>query len=175
MPKQKRAKRQQTQFRDGVGPTPEWFEHNDCERIEAPRIEGHDHGNVRTVRRVNRAAKWERDGWITPEQRKSLDAWEALNASARLDHARSCLDMSPVGYGGGDTPAKVAMARRRLGEVNLALIGSPGTRITRSVWCWLTTDERIDYDLFGTRARDGKERVRSMVRAVADELAALMQ
>jgi hypothetical protein len=61
--------------------------------------------------------------------------------------------------------------------VNLALITKRGIgpTIARSVWCWLTTDERIDYDLFGTRARDGKERVRSMVRRVADELGELFK
>jgi hypothetical protein len=62
------------------------------------------------------------------------------------------------------------MARRRLGMVNQALIESVGAKTSRSVWVWLITSSPIDYEQFDTGSRDGKLRVQSMVRRVADRL-----
>ncbi len=170
MPKPKR-KRQATLYREGTPPTPEWLDKHEVERIEAPRIPGFDNGNVQTVRVVNRSGHWRRSGWIDEDQARALDAWERLNDQAHLEGVKARNYAEPRGAGAdGCRPEHIGMARRRLGMVNQALIESVGAKTSRSVWVWLTTSDAIDYGQFDTGPRDGKVRVQSMVRRVADRL-----
>jgi hypothetical protein len=126
---------------------------------------------AQTVRVVNRSGHWHRSGWITEEQKRALDAWERLNDAARLEGVKARNYAEPRGAGAdGCRPEHIGMARRRLGMVNQALIESVGAKTSRSVWVWLITSSPIDYEQFDTGSRDGKLRVQSMVRRVADRL-----
>ena len=157
MPKT-RAKRQRTLYREGTPPTDEWLNKHDVERIEAPRIAGHDGGNARTVRKVSRAVEWCRWGWITEEQCKSLVQWEDLGDACRYDHVRSAIDMTPRGFGCGEPSARTAMARRRFDEVSKTLTA----KMHAKAWTvngWLHDDERPNFaDEFGT-SRDAANRL----------------
>ncbi len=124
MPKPKR-KRQATLYREGTPPTPEWLDKHEVERIEAPRIAGHDHGNVQTIRVTCRASRWWRDGWITNEQLKALRELSDLHERAvvALEHVGSGLDFSPRGSGGipGGVPELVAIAMTKWERVVVEL------------------------------------------------------
>lgn len=168
-------KPQRTAYRDGVAPTAEWMAKHEHATTEAPRIVGHDHGNVRVVRKLSRAVSWHRYGWISDEQAKALIQWQDLEQACRFDHVRSCIDPSPRGFGGGEPSARTAMARKRADEVSKALTA----KMHGMAWTvleWLDSDERIDFlDAFGCNSAEAKTRGVSMMQAVADELKTLLK
>lgn len=171
----RKNKSQRTAYREGAQPTPEQLARADYVQIEMPRIPGHDHGNVRGLRKVSRAVEWCRWTWITEEQCKALVQWEDLHHSCRYDHARSCLDMTPRGFGGGEPSARTAMARKRFDEISKALTAKMHG-MAWSVFEWLEADERPDFaGEFGTNYSDAKRRGISTIRAVADELKNLLK
>lgn len=174
MPKPKR-KRQATLYREGTPPTPEWLDKHEVERIEAPRIAGHDGGNARTVRKVSRAVEWLRWGWLNDEQCKSLVQWEDLGDACRYDHIRCGIDITPRGFGGGEPSARTAMARKRYDEISKALTG----KMHAKAWTvngWLHGDERPNFaDEFGTSREAANSLARGFMREVADELKNLLK
>jgi len=175
MPKARAQRRQATLYREGERPTEQWLAKHDVEQIEAPRIEGHDHGNARTVRKVSRAVEWLRWGWLTDEQCKLLVQWEDLGDACRYDHVRSAIDMTPRGFGGGEPGARTAMARKRYDEVSKALTA----KMHVQAWAvngWLHADQRPNFmDEFGTSREAANSLARGFMREVADELNSLLK
>ena len=136
----KRPKRQNTQFREGVGATKEWADKADVEIIEAPRIVGHDGGNVRTQRRVHPCDAWKRAGWLTEEGAAKLKWWDELRLTANYDRARSCLDDTPRGSGGGARPERMIDAGRLHAQIKLDLCEDMGAHSVRCLVHFLSAE-----------------------------------
>lgn len=171
-----RRRRQQTAFRQAEPPTPERLARSDAIQIEAPRLPGHDHGNTRTVRFVNRAARWQRDGWIDEEQRRAFDAWEALNDAAQW-HPRA-VDWQRTGHGSALSarPEAIGDARARFDAIGKLMVAECGHKAVWSVFEWLTSIEPLCYaDHFGLGEREARFRAQSMIRKVAASLVAIIR
>lgn len=172
----RRRRKQQTQFRQAEPPTPERLAHSDAVQIEAPRIPGHDHGNTRTVRFVNRAARWHRDGWITEEQRQAFDAWELLNDRAQWHPA--AVDWNRTASAGKVTarPESIGDARARFEAIGRLMVAECGHLAVWTVFEWLTSVGRVDYaEHFGQPEREARYRAQSMIRRVAAALAGVIR
>jgi hypothetical protein len=140
MPKQKRAKRQQTVFRDGVGPTPEQLSHGNFVETEAPRIPGHDHGNVRTMRRVPPIEHWQGKGLLSQRAAAAMTAWHNLLLIANYDRVASCCDDTPRGSGGGMRPDRMIDAGREHARIKLELVSMIGPHMARELCHFLEHD-----------------------------------
>lgn len=169
--RKRKARQQATAYRlPDAAPTPEQFNRAAWEQVEAPRIVGHDHGNVRTYRRRSRALEWAGAGWIDDEKAAALIRWEALRASASAKSPRSAMDMSPRGFGSGEPSQRQIEASQRLRIVEAELRRDAGGYAMGLVRYWLESEEyamAMYRDAFGCNTAENYQRAQSMVRRVA--------
>ncbi len=164
-----KRRRQATAFREGIEPTPEQIARGDWETTEAPRIEGHDHGNVRVKRRRSPILRWINDGWVSPEQAKALAEYDQLLARANYGRVKSCLNVQEGGRAGHWTlsaPDRTMEARSEVMALQARLY-----RLSGDLWggvrpvLWLV-DELTVTDPVKVRA----EHKRAWLPKLADEL-----
>ena len=167
--------RQRTAFREAeAGPTQEWRERSDFAQIEAPRIPGHDGGNVRTVRRVSAIDRWYRDGWIDDREHAALERWQSWAQTANYGRMRSCCDDTPAN-GNSGRPERMIDAGRRYARANQEIMRSTGIHALRIVVGFIEHDGRLAdayQDAFPmVGQREAYTRAQSVIRNVARAVA----
>jgi hypothetical protein len=79
--------------------------------------------------------------------------------------------MTPVGYGAGETPAKVALARERFDTLSALLCLEPGHQAAWTVLEWLEADAHPNYaEEYDLPKAEAQRRAVSRIRRVADAL-----
>ncbi len=185
MPKTRAKRRQATVYRDAeTPPTPEFIAKHELERIEAPRIPGHDGGNVQTVRRRPVIDKWLDDGILTQQSHAAMERWQNYRLKSGQVSIPSCCDDTPRGSSGTFGPSDhMVDAGRRFAAINLELASIVGPHVVRMVQFLIcATSEGVDGDppitlsqayrdaFSPCRTQDAIMRGRSSVKKVGDAL-----
>lgn len=122
-------------------------------------------------RRVSRIDRFLKDGWIDKAGQVALERYELMVEAAGYGHARSCLDMSPVGHSDGGMPQATIRARCDLARLRNILNEQP--RLSPALD--LTTELLFSLDVIAdvtARLIDGGRnsrlaKAREMVAAIA--------
>ncbi len=136
----RKNKTQRTAYREGEQPTPEQLARADYVQIEMPRIPGHDHGNVRGMRRQSPIDTWERNGWLSQAGAAKMRWWWDLNLTANYDRVRSCCDDTPRSGVGGLRPERMIDAGREHARLRGELVSAIGAHMTRCLVHFLSHD-----------------------------------
>lgn len=126
-----------------------------------------------TPRVQSRVLRWHRDRWIGDDGLAALVDYETTFAACRYDHARSCLDMTPVGNERGDTARAVADSRSRLASMRNAVADRLALMFVHEMLFDTDGADQVAARLLPAgMSRDvAQDRKRGMVAAVADALA----
>ena len=75
---------------------------------------------ARSTRLCDRIGQLLRDDWVSLRGAEALRRYEDAYCASSLDHARSCLDRTPVGHTEGGTPPHVSLARAEFSRLAMA-------------------------------------------------------
>ncbi len=139
----RKNKSQRTAYREGEQPTPEQLARADYVQIEMPRIPGHDHGNVRGLRRIDKIEHWRDKGWLSQQGAARMTQWWNLHLINNPDRIPSSMDDTPRSSVCQMRPERLIDAGREHARIKLELIGMVGPHFVRCLVHFLEADGKL--------------------------------